>query len=128
MNLRTVFEGYCSIVCFLSLSIMIFLLGKTLLNSYYYLSPETLYPPAYKTIEQEFKLPKFDIPEGCPDLLRETPEQRSAHKKRRYDYEIQSIQNQAAHQVRSSLVYLVLLLLSFFGHLLLAKKSNAKNT
>jgi hypothetical protein len=107
---------------------MIFLLGKTLLNSYYYLSPETLYPPGYKTLEQEFKLPKFDIPEGCPDLLRETPEQRSAYKKRRYDYEIQSIQNQAAHQVRSSLVYLVLLLLSFFGHLLLAKKSNAKNT
>ena len=130
MKSKTVFEGYCSIVCVLSLMAMVFLLGKTLLNTYYYFNPEAAYPPAYKVIESQakFKLPKFEVPEGCPDLLTETPEERLVRKKRRYDYDIQSIRDQTAHQIRSSLVYLILLFTTLFGHIILLKGSNAKNT
>ncbi len=130
MKFRTVFEGYCSLVCVLSLIVMVFLLGKTLLNTYYYFDPGAAYPPAYKLIEShsEFKLPKFEVLEGCPDLLVETPEDRLARKKRRYDYDIQSIKDQTAHQIRLSSVYLVLLFMTFFGHIFLAKKSDAKHT
>ena len=130
MKFRTIFDGYCAVACLISLAVIVFLLGNTLLNTYYYLSPESAYPPAYKIIESEneFKLPKFEIPEGCPDLLQETDEQRLIRKKKRYDYEIHSLRHQAIHQIRSSLVYLVLLFIVFFVHLSLVRNSNAKNT
>jgi len=115
MKSKTIFEGYCSLVCILSLPIMVYLLGQVLISSYYVISPKSGLAANF-TIESQvtFKLPKFEVPEGCPNLLEQTPEDFYAQKKRMYDTEVLHISHSAKHRIRSLLIYLVILVVVFF--------------
>ena len=129
MKFRTIFESYCSLVSILSLPFTVYFLVHLLINSYYILNPKAAFSADFTVNSQvSFKLPKFKVPEGCPSITPDTEEEFQAQKKRQYDIEVLNVKYFAKHEVRSSVIYLLLLLMIFFGHLFLLIRSNAKNT
>jgi hypothetical protein len=124
MKTRSNFEGYCVLICVLTLPVLIYALAKVLLSTYYYLNPES---SLHHSITIEVQVPmKFKMPSEC-ELVQQAPEEHLAEQVRMYNNHLNDAARINLRVIETYSIFLVLLLLTFFGHLKLVSNINAKN-
>jgi len=125
VKIRSIFEGYCVLVCVLTLPVLIYVVARVLLSTYYYSNPEA---SLHHSIKIEAQVPmKFKMPGEC-EFVQETPEEHLAQQVKMYNYHLNDAAQINLRVIETYSIFSVLLLLTFFGHLKLASNINAKNT